>query len=123
MIEYKLGDVEMRFAGLIWTNEPISSGELVTLAEASISWKKSTTYTILRKLCEKGIFQNENGAVTSLVSKEEYISMQSERFVDETFQGSLPQFIASFAMRKTLSDKELAEIQILIDTHKGATQC
>lgn len=119
MIKYKLGEIEMRFADLIWANEPISSGELVKLAQASISWKKSTTYTILRKLCEKGIFQNENGAVTSLVSKEEYIAMQSERFVDETFQGSLPQFIASFAMRKSLSDKEIAEIQRLIDTHKG----
>ncbi|NLZ95191.1 MAG: BlaI/MecI/CopY family transcriptional regulator [Bacteroidales bacterium] len=119
MVEYKLGDIEMRFANLIWTNEPISSGELVKLAEASISWKKSTTYTILRKLCEKGIFQNENGSVTSLVSKEEYISIQSERFVDETFSGSLPQFIASFSMRKKLSNKELAEIQRLIDTHKG----
>lgn len=119
MTAYKLGDIEMRFADLIWTNEPIPSGELVKLAEENISWKKSTTYTILRKLCEKGIFQNENGFVTSLVSKAEYISMQSERFVEETFSGSLPQFIASFAMRKTLSDKELAEIQRLIDTHKG----
>ncbi|MEG1305096.1 MAG: BlaI/MecI/CopY family transcriptional regulator [Oscillospiraceae bacterium] len=119
MTEYKLGEIETRFADLIWGNEPISSGELVKLAEASISWKKSTTYTILRKLCEKGIFKNENGSVTSLISKDEYISIQSERFVDETFSGSLPQFIASFAMRKNLSDKEIAEIQRLIDTHKG----
>ncbi|MEG1726047.1 MAG: BlaI/MecI/CopY family transcriptional regulator, partial [Anaerovoracaceae bacterium] len=72
MIEYKLGEVELRFADLIWENEPISSGELVGLAGANIAWKKSTTYTILRKLCEKGLFKNENGAVTSLVSKEEY---------------------------------------------------
>ncbi|XBX10662.1 BlaI/MecI/CopY family transcriptional regulator (plasmid) [Enterocloster clostridioformis] len=119
MIEYKLGNIEMRFADLIWTNEPIPSGELVKLAEASISWKKSTTYTILRKLCEKGIFQNENGFVTSCVSKEEYIAMQSERFVDETFSGSLPQFIASFSKRKKLSGKELEEIQRLIDLYKG----
>lgn len=119
MIEYKLGDIEMRFADLIWAHEPIPSGELVKLAEASISWKKSTTYTILRKLCEKGIFQNQNGFVTSRVSKEEYIAMQSERFVDETFSGSLPQFIASFSRRKKLSDKELEEIQRLIDVHKG----
>lgn len=119
MIEYKLGEIEMRFAELIWTNEPISSGELVKLAEANISWKKSTTYTILRKLCEKGLFQNENGSVTSRVSKEEYIAMQSERFVDETFSGSLPQFIASFSRRKKLSDKEIEEIQRIIDRHKG----
>ncbi|MEG1164564.1 MAG: BlaI/MecI/CopY family transcriptional regulator [Anaerovoracaceae bacterium] len=119
MIEYKLGNIEMQFADLIWANEPISSGELVKLAEASISWKKSTTYTILRKLCEKGIFQNEEGFVTALVSKAEYISMQSEKFVDETFDGSLPQFIASFAMRKTLSNAEIEEIQSLINKHKG----
>lgn len=119
MIDYKLGDIEMRFADLIWTNEPISSGELVKLAGTGISWKKSTTYTILRKLCEKGIFHNENGAVTSLVSKEEYISMQSEKFIDETFSGSLPQFIASFSKRKKLSDNEVSEIQALIDTYKG----
>ncbi|MEG0913784.1 MAG: BlaI/MecI/CopY family transcriptional regulator [Oscillospiraceae bacterium] len=122
MVEYKLGDIEMRFADLIWANEPISSGELVKLAEMSISWKKSTTYTILRKLCEKGIFQNKNGSVTSLISKEEYISIQSERFVDETFQGSLPQFIASFSRRKNLSDKEIAEIQSMIDAYHGVMQ-
>ncbi|MEG1541914.1 MAG: BlaI/MecI/CopY family transcriptional regulator, partial [Oscillospiraceae bacterium] len=93
------------------------------LAETNIAWKKSTTYTILRKLCEKGLFKNENGAVTSLVSKEEYISIQSERFVDETFSGSLPRFIASFSRRKNLSDKEIAEIQSMIDGHRGEKQC
>ncbi|MEG0751922.1 MAG: BlaI/MecI/CopY family transcriptional regulator [Oscillospiraceae bacterium] len=123
MIEYKLGDIEMRFADLIWESEPISSGELVKLAEEHISWKKSTTYTILRKLCEKGIFQNVNGAVTSLVSKEEYIFAQSERFVGETFSGSLPRFIASFARRKALSDQEIAEIQSMIDRQKEGKQC
>lgn len=120
MIEYKLGNIELRFADLIWVNEGISSGELVKLAEENISWKKSTTYTILRKLCEKGIFKNENGSVTSLVSKEEYLSMQSEKFVEETFAGSLPQFLASFSMRKKLSDQEITEIQTLIDRGKGA---
>lgn len=119
MIEYKLGAIEMMFADLIWKYEPISSGELVKLAKTSLVWKKSTTYTVLRKLCEKGIFINENGAVTSIVSKDEYIAMQSEKFVEETFSGSLPQFLASFSKRKKLSDEEVSEIQALIDTYKG----
>lgn len=118
MIEYKLGEVEMRFADLIWENQPISSGELVKLAGVNLVWKKSTTYTVLRKLCEKGIFKNENGAVTSLVSKEEYLAIQSENFVEETFSGSLPKFLASFSKRKRLSNDEMLEIQGLIDRYK-----
>lgn len=119
MAEYKLGEIEMRFADLIWSREPISSGELVKLCEKELSWKKSTTYTILRRLCERGIFQNKDGAVTSLISKQEFMSLQSEAFVEETFQGSLPKFLAAFAMRKKLSDKEIAEIQKLIDENRG----
>lgn len=118
MIAYQLGEVEMKFADLIWNNEPIASGELVKLAADSLVWKKSTTYTVLRKLCEKGIFKNEDGCVTSLVSKEEYMAMQSERFVEETFSGSLPKFLAAFSKRKRLSEKEVLEIQQLIDSYK-----
>ena len=118
MIEYKLGEIEMCFADIVWENEPLSSGELVKLALKELTWKKSTTYTIIRKLCEKGIFQNENGIVSSLVSKTEYDSLQSEKFVDETFSGSLPKFLTSFAMRKKLSDEEIEEIQQFIDGHK-----
>lgn len=118
MIEYKLGEVEMRFSNIIWNHEPLSSGELVKLAQGELCWKKSTTYTILRKLCEKGIFRNENGVVTSLVSKGEYIGMQSEKFVEEQFSGSLPQFLTAFAKRKKLSDEEIAELQAIIDKHK-----
>lgn len=121
MIAYKLGEVEMKFADLIWNNEPIPSGELVKLAADSLVWKKSTTYTVLRKLCEKGIFKNEDGCVTSLVSKEEYMAMQSERFVEETFSGSLPKFLAAFSKRKRLSEKEVLEIQQLIDSYKEGT--
>ena len=118
MIEYKLGEVEMRFADIIWGHQPLPSGELVKLAAAELSWKKSTTYTILRKLCEKGILQNEGGMVTSLITKAEYTAMQSEKFVEDTFSGSLPQFLTSFSSRKKLSNKEMDEIQQFIDKHR-----
>lgn len=118
MIDYKLGEVESKFADLIWDNEPINSGGLVKLAADSLVWKKSTTYTVLRKLCEKGFFKNENSLVTSLISKDEYIAMQSERFVEETFSGSLPKFLVAFSKRKELSDSEVKQIQELIDKYK-----
>ncbi|MFI3326127.1 MAG: BlaI/MecI/CopY family transcriptional regulator [Clostridia bacterium] len=118
MIEYKLGEVEMKFSDIIWENEPLTSGELVTLSLKELNWKKSTTYTVLRKLCEKGIFQNEYSTVTSLVSKDDYISIQSGMFIDETFSGSLPKFLASFSKRNKLSAKEVEEIQKIIDQHK-----
>lgn len=118
MIEYKLGEIEMRFADIIWMHEPLSSGALVKLALNELAWKKSTTYTIIRKLCEKGIFQNENGTVSSLVSKSEYDAMQSEKFIADTFSGSLPQFLTAFSTRKKLSEAEIAEIQQFIDAHR-----
>ena len=118
MIDYKLGEVESKFADLIWENEPISSGELVKLAADDLVWKKSTTYTVLRKLCEKGLFKNENSSVTSLISKDEYMAMQSERFVEEIFSGSLPKFLAAFSKRKDLSYTEVTKIQELIDKYK-----
>ncbi len=123
MTEYKLGEVERRFAELIWNNEPLPSGELVKLAEKELCWSKSTTYTILRRLCQRGIFQNEKGIVRSLVSKADFFSAQSERFVEDAFSGSLPKFLASFARRKKLSDKEIEEIQKFIDTYKEDRSC
>ncbi len=119
MTEYRLGEIETQFADLIWDNEPLASGELVKLANEKLSWKKSTTYTILRRLCEKGIFQNQDGVVTSLISKEELQAMQSEKFVEDTFAGSLPQFLTSFARRKKLSKQEIDEIQRFIDENRG----
>ena len=95
MTKYKLGEIEMRFADIIWNNEPLSSGELVKLAEKELSWNRSTTYTILRRLCERGMFQNEKGTVSSLVSKEDFMSVQSEKFVEDAFSGSLPKFLAA----------------------------
>ena len=119
MTDARLGDIETRFADLIWENEPISSGELVKICEKELNWKKSTTYTILRRLCERGIFQNNNGTVTSLISKSDFYAMQSERFVEETFEGSLPKFLTAFATRKKLSEKEIEELQRFIDERKG----
>ncbi len=118
MIEYKLGEIEMRFAELIWQNEPIASGELVKRAEEKLSWNRSTTYTILRRFSDRGLFQNKKGIVTSLISKEEFAAAQSEKFVEETFSGSLPSFIAAFSRRKKLSEKDLFELQKFIDSHK-----
>ncbi len=113
------GTAEARFAGIIWDNEPITSGQLVKLCEAELKWKKSTTYTVLRRLCERGLFQNTDGTVTSLVSREEYYAMQSEQFVEDTFQGSLPGFLAAFTKRRRLSEKEIDALQDLIDKHRG----
>lgn len=119
MEEYKLGAMETKFAELIWDNEPIPSGDLVKLCEKELSWKKSTTYTMLRRLCERKIFQNKKGIVFSLMSKEEFQGLQSEKFVEETFDGSLPRFLAAFTLRKKLTDKEIDELRKLINGNRG----
>ena len=118
MDDMKLGYVESRFADIIWKHEPLTSGQLVKLCQQELEWKKSTTYTVLKKLCERGIFQNQEGMVTSLISRQDFYAMQSEKFVDETFEGSLPAFLAAFTTRKTLSAQEIAEIQQLIEGFK-----
>lgn len=115
MSDMKMGAVESRFADMIWGNEPVSSTELVHMAAQELQWKKSTTYTVLKRLCERGIFQNREGTVTSLISKQDFYAVQSEKFVEETFSGSLPAFLAAFTTRKKLSEKEIAELQALID--------
>jgi predicted transcriptional regulator len=120
MDERKLGVVEARFADLIWQNEPISSGALVRLCEGELGWKKSTTYTVLKKLCERGIFRNERGEVTALISRDEFYALQSQRFVEESFDGSLPAFIAAFSSRKALTAQEIAEIRRMIDGMEGS---
>lgn len=115
MGEFKLGVIESHFADLIWKNEPLTSTELVKLAEGELSWKKSTTYTVLKRLCERGIFQNQNGTVASRISKQEFYALQSEKFVEDTFSGSLPAFLAAFTTRKKLSEEEIDQLQKLID--------
>ena len=119
MDEYKLGAVESRFADLIWSHEPLHSRELVALCQMELNWKKPTTYTVLRKLCERGIFQNVDGMVTSLLSRQEFYARQSEQFVQDTFDGSLPAFLAAFATRKRLSQREIDEIRRMIDSYGG----
>lgn len=119
MAEYKLGEIETIFADIIWDNEPVSSRRLTELAEERLNWKRTTTYTILKRLCERGLFQNNGGTVTSLVSREEFYARQSEMFVEETFNGSLPAFLAAFGSRKKLSDSEIDELQKVIDAMRG----
>ena len=118
MADMRLGPVESRFAELIWDGGPISSTELVHLAERELEWKKSTTYTVLKRLCEKGIFQNEGGVVTSRLSREEYAARQSEQFVEETFSGSLPAFLTAFTRRKKLTEEEIDQLQRLIERNR-----
>lgn len=115
----KLGAIESRFADIIWSREPVHSRDLVKLCEQELSWKKPTTYTVLRRLCERGIFQNENSIVTSLISREEFYARQSEQFVEETFDGSLPAFLAAFGRRKKLSEAEIDELQNVIEKMRG----
>ncbi len=115
MIYHKLGEVELKFVEIIWQNEPLPSGELVKLCKKELEWKKSTTYTVIRKLRDKGIIQSKDGVVSALITKKQYFTMQSEMFVKETFAGSLPQFLTAFASEKKLSESEIAEIQRIID--------
>lgn len=117
MNDYQLGVVESRFADIIWQNEPITSGELTKLSEENLGWKKSTTYTVLKRLCDKGIFKNSDGKVTSLISKEEFYSLKSEKFVEETFKGSLPAFLAAFTARKNLTKSEVEALRRMIDEY------
>ena len=120
MENMKLGAIEHRFAELVWQHAPLSSGELVKLCGEALSWKKSTTYTVLKKLCDRGLFQNENGMVSVVTSREEFHARQSEQFVEETFAGSLPAFLAAFTSRKKLSDEEIVQLQRLIDQNREA---
>ena len=119
MSNKKMGVIESRFADFIWNDEPITSGQLVKMAEKELGWKATTSYTVLKRLCERGIFQNKDGAVTSLISREEYYALQSEQYVEETFGGSLPAFLTAFGTRKKLSEKEIDELQKIIDGMRG----
>lgn len=111
----KLGLVEAKFADLIWENAPISSGDLVKLCAQELEWKKSTTYTVLKKLCNRGLFRNDSGTVTPVVTRQEFYAEQSRQFVEETFDGSLPAFIAAFAAGRKLSPRDVADIRKMLD--------
>ena len=114
----KIFDSELKFCEILWTHEPVKSSELVRLCADELGWKKSTTYTVLKRLCEKGIFQNEGGVVTSRLSREEYAARQSEQFVEETFSGSLPAFLTAFTRRKKLTEEEIDQLQRLIERNR-----
>ena len=113
-----LGESEYKFAEIIWENEPVNSGELVVLANETLDWKKSTTYTVLKKLCDKGIFSNENSTVTSIIKQAEIQKSSSQQLITQRFKGSLPQFIASFMGDKKITDTEAQELKRLIDSYK-----
>ena len=119
MRDMKLGAIETRFAEIIWANAPLTTGKLIKLCADELQWKRTTTYTVLKKLSEKGLFKTENSVVTSLISKAEFEGMQSEQFVAETFRGSLPAFLTAFGSRKKLSDDEIDELQKIIDAMRG----
>ena len=119
MGELRMGTAEAKFADMIWDNEPISSGDLAKLANQEFEWKKTTSFTVLKRLCERGLFQNQNGTVTSLIPREEFYARHSELYVEEAFGGSLPAFLAAFGTRKKLTDKEIDEIQRIIESMKG----
>ena len=114
MTDMKLGLVEARFADIIWKNAPLTTKELVALCEKELNWKRTTTYTVLKKLCDRGIFATQDHTITALVSKEDFHAIQSEHFVEQTFCGSLPAFLAAFTSRKTPSAEELEEIKKLL---------
>ena len=116
MEQLKLGAVEARFADIVWEHAPLTSGQLVKLCEQELNWKKSTTYTVLKKLCERGLFENNGGTVTACLTREAFYGKQSEAFVEESFHGSLPAFIAAFTKQRKLTAKEVAEIRSMIDS-------
>lgn len=118
MGDMRLGSVETRFAQIIWENAPVSTGELVKLAQEVLSWKRTTTYTVLKRLCEKGLFRTENSVVEVVIDRDAFYSRQSEEFVQESFGGSLPAFLAAFSRGKKLGDEEIDELQKLIDQHR-----
>lgn len=118
MEQYRLGEMEQRFADLIWEHAPIASGKLTKLAAEAFDWKRTTTYTMLKRLCERKIFSNENGTVHALMTKEEFTAGQGEQFLNEHFDGSLPRFFTAFSRRKRLDPKEVAELKQLIEEYE-----
>ena len=115
MSDMHLGVVESRFADLIWANEPISTQELTRLCEQKLGWKRTTTYTVLKRLSERGLFRNDGGQVSSLVSRDAFYGHRSCQFIEESFGGSLPAFLAAFASHRSLTEDEVAQIRRLIE--------
>lgn len=118
MDQFKLGEMEQKFADIIWEHEPVSSRELTELCSEAFAWKRTTTYTMLKRLCNRLIFENQKGRVVALMSKEDFSVAQGKAFLKETFKGSLPLFFSAFTSRNPLSDTEISELQKLIEAHK-----
>lgn len=116
----KIFESEYKFASIVWEKEPISVKELIKLCNEHLEWKRTTTYTVLKRLCERGILQNEDGIVTSLYSKEEIQYSESKQFLDKTFEGSLPGFLAAFLKGQKVSDSEIDEIRHMLDEFKNS---
>lgn len=114
----KLAEGEYRFACIVWDNEPLPSGKLVELCREELGWKKSTTYTVLKKLVERGVLRNENAVVSAVIPKEEVLREESRNLVERTFAGSLPSFLAHFMGGRTISDAEADELKALIDRYR-----
>ena len=112
--ELRMGANEMKFAEIVWEAAPVSSMQLAELAKDRLGWAKTTTYTVLRRLCDKGIFKNENTLVSAILSPDEYHALRTEQFVDAEYGGSLPAFVAAFSRRKKLSGDEIAELKALV---------
>ena len=119
MEDMRLGTVESKFADIVWENAPLTTRELVDLCSEKLNWKRTTTYTVLKKFCERGLFKMENRAVSVVVSKEEFMSMQSEQFVEEVFDGSFPGFLAAFTSRKKLTDSEIEALRNVIESYEA----
>ena len=115
MGDFELGAIQERFADIVWAHEPIASGELAKICEKELKWKRPTTYTVLRKLCEKGLLQNQGGIVSSQIPREAFYATKSKQIVTESFRGSLPAFIAAFTAQNKLTDEEADAIQKMID--------
>lgn len=120
MPEIQMGMGESRFADIVWAHEPVTSSELVKLGASELGWKRTTVHTVLRRLCDKGLFQNDGGVVTARMSREEFYARQSRQYVADSFHGSLPAFIAAFTQGRKLTEEERAEILRMIDqTEEG----
>ena len=115
MAQVQLGVIEARFADMIWEREPVRSSELVKLAAEVFQWKRTTTHTVLKRLCDKGLFENNKGTVSCRITLEQFYSLQSRKFVEDSFAGSLPAFVAAFTKEKALTPEEAAEIRRIID--------
>lgn len=118
MEAYKLGEMEARFADLIWEHAPIRSGELTKLCEEKFDWKRTTTYTMLKRLCERGMFANESGVVQVKMTKDEFLAGQGSSFIEEHFEGSLPLFLTAFSRKNKLSREDVEKLQQLIDSYR-----